>query len=190
MRFALPILALVAPGCTPDSKPAPPPALVAPAPPPIAPVPSALPAGHKGFGDVAFACCANEPARLVVESYLDVTAKLVGGETKAVALAFQGLAERSSEAAKATGVDAAAATQLTSIAGAAKSLGDMDVAGARKEFGALSASVIAFARAQTGGEQKIAEVYCPMVKASWLTAEPKIENPYYGKDMLNCGSFR
>jgi len=29
--------------------------------------------------------------------------------------------------------------------------------------------------------------YCPMKKAYWLSSEEKIENPYYGKQMLTCG---
>lgn len=29
--------------------------------------------------------------------------------------------------------------------------------------------------------------YCPMQKAYWLSNEQAIKNPYYGKQMLNCG---
>lgn len=30
--------------------------------------------------------------------------------------------------------------------------------------------------------------YCPMANASWLSQESTIKNPYYGAQMLNCGS--
>ena len=29
--------------------------------------------------------------------------------------------------------------------------------------------------------------FCPMKKAYWLSTEEKIENPYYGKQMMTCG---
>ncbi|RYF87461.1 MAG: DUF3347 domain-containing protein, partial [Chitinophagaceae bacterium] len=29
--------------------------------------------------------------------------------------------------------------------------------------------------------------YCPMKKASWLSSEKQIRNPYYGSSMLTCG---
>lgn len=32
--------------------------------------------------------------------------------------------------------------------------------------------------------------YCPMAKASWLSNEKEIKNPYYGDQMLNCGSVK
>lgn len=32
--------------------------------------------------------------------------------------------------------------------------------------------------------------YCPMVKASWLSNEKEIKNPYYGDKMLKCGSVK
>jgi hypothetical protein len=32
--------------------------------------------------------------------------------------------------------------------------------------------------------------FCPMVHKPWLQASAAIENPYYGKSMSTCGSFR
>ena len=32
--------------------------------------------------------------------------------------------------------------------------------------------------------------YCPMAKSWWVQKEGKITNPYYGKQMLTCGSFK
>lgn len=32
--------------------------------------------------------------------------------------------------------------------------------------------------------------YCPMKKASWLSAGKEVKNPYYGSKMENCGSVK
>lgn len=32
--------------------------------------------------------------------------------------------------------------------------------------------------------------YCPMAKASWLSNEKEIKNPYYGDQMLKCGGVK
>jgi hypothetical protein len=32
--------------------------------------------------------------------------------------------------------------------------------------------------------------FCPMARKPWLQADATIVNPYYGKDMVTCGSFR
>ena len=32
--------------------------------------------------------------------------------------------------------------------------------------------------------------YCPMAKASWLSSEKEISNPYLGNKMLKCGSVK
>lgn len=32
--------------------------------------------------------------------------------------------------------------------------------------------------------------YCPMAKASWLSSEKDIKNPYFGDSMLTCGSVK
>ena len=32
------------------------------------------------------------------------------------------------------------------------------------------------------------EQYCPMKKAAWLSESEDIRNPYYGDDMLECGT--
>jgi hypothetical protein len=32
--------------------------------------------------------------------------------------------------------------------------------------------------------------YCPMKKATWLSASKEVKNPFYGSKMLDCGSVR
>lgn len=38
-----------------------------------------------------------------------------------------------------------------------------------------------------GVKSKVYEMYCPMVKATWLSNHSEIRNPYFGSKMLHCG---
>ena len=75
-----------------------------------------------------------------------------------------------------------AAVQLAS----ATEIGD-----ARTKFATLSEAVEAY---MTGLQLKAPEgvrvAVCPMVQKPWLQASATIDNPYYGKSMSTCGSFR
>jgi hypothetical protein len=77
---------------------------------------------------------------------------------------------------------AAAATQLESAP---------DLAASRKAFGQLSDALFAYAKATSASMPPgVKTAYCPMVNKSWLQKGDKIRNPYYGSEMLECGSFR
>lgn len=60
----------------------------------------------------------------------------------------------------------------------------------RKYFAGLSANMIALAKTVKLSPQPVYEQYCPMQKASWLSNEKEIKNPYYGNAMLTCGSVK
>jgi hypothetical protein len=57
----------------------------------------------------------------------------------------------------------------------------------RAYFANFSANMAAVARAFKLGNQPVYLQYCPMKKASWLSSEKHIRNPYYGSAMLTCG---
>ena len=78
------------------------------------------------------------------------------------------------------------------IAAAAKALeGARDLSAARKAFGEVSDRVFAYAKATNASMPAgVKTAYCPMVNKSWLQKGDKIANPYYGSEMLECGSFR
>jgi hypothetical protein len=62
---------------------------------------------------------------------------------------------------------------------------------AREAFGKMSEALVAYldgAKRKPGSGVRIA--FCPMVLKPWLQKDGTIENPYYGKEMLTCGSFR
>jgi hypothetical protein len=67
----------------------------------------------------------------------------------------------------------------------------VEIEDARDKFGALSEAIDAY---MTGLKLKAPEgvrvAVCPMVHKPWLTASATIDNPYYGKSMSTCGSFR
>jgi len=65
-----------------------------------------------------------------------------------------------------------------------------DLSGARDAFGALSDAIIAYVRALDGAiGNGIKVVYCPMARKYWLQTGDTIANPYYGKQMAQCGRF-
>ncbi len=91
-------------------------------------------------------------------------------------------------AAEATKLGKPAAT----IAAAAKDLQKQTrIADARVAFGSLSEALVAYLDTQKlspGNGVKVA--FCPMVLKPWLQKEGAINNPYFGSQMLGCGSFR
>ena len=60
----------------------------------------------------------------------------------------------------------------------AKSLSD-----ARSAFAPLSVR----AEKLAAGQPKYHVFYCPMANKDWVQTDPKVMNPYLGKDMLDCG---
>jgi hypothetical protein len=62
---------------------------------------------------------------------------------------------------------------------------------AREKFGTLSEAIDAY---MTGLKltppEGVKVAFCPMVRKPWLQEGSAIANPYYGKEMPTCGSFR
>jgi hypothetical protein len=64
-----------------------------------------------------------------------------------------------------------------------------DINRQRVRFANFSANMVTLAKGIKLSDQPIYEAYCPMKKASWLTSEKSIKNPYYGSGMLTCGKI-
>ena len=65
------------------------------------------------------------------------------------------------------------------------------IADVRNAFGKLSEALVAYLDAQKrkpGAGLKVA--ICPMVDKPWIQKDGPIQNPYYGSEMLGCGSFK
>lgn len=66
-----------------------------------------------------------------------------------------------------------------------------DLADARTKLGALSEAIDAYMATQhLAPPAGIRVAFCPMVMKPWLQKDGPLRNPYYGSQMLTCGSFR
>lgn len=62
-----------------------------------------------------------------------------------------------------------------------------DIKKQREHFAKFSDDMYELAKTSKLSTEPIYKVYCPMKKASWLSKESAIKNPYYGSAMLTCG---
>ena len=62
-----------------------------------------------------------------------------------------------------------------------------DINRQRGYFANFSNNMIVLAKSIKLSSAPIYEAYCPMKKASWLSADNTIKNPYFGSAMLSCG---
>ena len=67
--------------------------------------------------------------------------------------------------------------------------GSRNLSSAREAFKPLSKSLIQYL-ADHNITSPYVEVYCPMVKASWIQKDNKINNPYMGDSMRSCGTIK
>lgn len=67
-----------------------------------------------------------------------------------------------------------------------------DIAAQRKDFTALSTDLIALFKNQELSSGTIFIQHCPMANkgdgGDWLSSAKKIQNPYYGDEMMECGA--
>jgi Protein of unknown function (DUF3347) len=59
----------------------------------------------------------------------------------------------------------------------------------REGFASLSTNLSLLATTIKLSAEPVYQQYCPMKKWYWLSNEPAIRNPYYGKAMLTCGNI-
>ena len=62
-----------------------------------------------------------------------------------------------------------------------------DIVKQRTAFAPLSETFFNFIKQGQMNTDTLYYQFCPMKKAYWLSTDEKIENPYYGKQMLTCG---
>ncbi|RFZ83028.1 DUF3347 domain-containing protein [Mucilaginibacter terrenus] len=60
----------------------------------------------------------------------------------------------------------------------------------REHFSSLSKNMYALLSALKTNSSPLYQQYCPMKKASWLSETEEIRNPYYGDEMLECGTVK
>jgi protein SCO1 len=140
---------------------------------PMAPVPAAVSPTPAAAGG------ARVELRPIVDRYLRIQQALHTDSTGGIH------AEARAIAADAAKLGASGAS-IQSAAG--KLERSADIATARAGFGSLGDAIITYAKSRkssVGDEVKVA--YCPMARKYWLQKGEKVQNPFYGKAMSECG---
>jgi hypothetical protein len=124
-----------------------------------------------------------EPVKSVLNHYLTIQTNLADDSVK-------GLAEHAKAIATAVKGDATK-TFSPDVAKQAETLAQAkDLKAARAAFKPLSASLVKYLADKKAGKGVFHEVYCPMADANWLQTGKDIKNPYFGKEMLDCGELK
>ena len=124
----------------------------------------------------------SESLKAIVSAYLTIQSQLAADKIDGIK------APARSIAAQATAMGGPGAD----IAKAAATLENAtDIERARDAFSALTEAVMAVGKAEGWKDvEGVRLAFCPMVNRSWLQKEERIQNPYYGKSMLTCGTFK
>ncbi len=117
---------------------------------------------------------AGRTTSVVTEDYLKIQT-LLAHDT------FEGVPQ----AAKDLSTNAKAKKQIAISKAADKVASAKDITDARLQFEKVS--VVAIPYLKKISKDEIETVYCPMKKARWAQKKGPMENPYYGKEMLECG---
>ena len=118
----------------------------------------------------------------MVEPYVEIQRALSADSLTEIAARARGVA---GEAAKLGAPGDGIREAASKLADESQSL-----AKARDAFDRLGGELMRYASRghnSLGADVKIA--YCPMKDKYWLQKEPTVQNPYYGKSMLECGRF-
>jgi membrane fusion protein, copper/silver efflux system len=129
----------------------------------------------------------SEMSRAIVDPYLKIQAALADDSTEGVhSNAGAIVTAATTLGAPAMKIDTAA-LQLA----AASEAEPPDLAAVRDKFGALSDAIDVY---MTGlhltPPEGVKVAFCPMVSKPWMQEGSTLANPYYGKGMPTCGSFR
>jgi membrane fusion protein, copper/silver efflux system len=123
-----------------------------------------------------------EMSRAIIDPYLKIQAALADDS-------MDGVTANAGNIATAATSLGAPAVKIDTAAVQLASAGEID--DARSKFGALSQAIDNY---MTGlhliAPEGVKVAVCPMVQKPWLQAEATIHNPYFGKSMTTCGSFR
>jgi uncharacterized protein YdbL (DUF1318 family) len=142
----------------------------------------------------------NQSFTQLLNAYNDLKNALVASDTgkaSAAALALRAAADSlkvNEIKGDSTGLIKETATTFTStITGSAQALAaEKDIKGKRKEFEMIADAMWSLTRTVRYTGQKLYWQFCPMAfdnkGAYWISYEREIKNPYFGNEMLNCGS--
>lgn len=130
----------------------------------------------------------------LLANYYDVKNALVNADQKTAALKaielsaaitsidLKSVSEPQLQTVKA--LQAKLAADAKAIAGA------KELSAQRTSFASLSANFYELSKTVKLSDEPVYYDYCPMKKSYWLSNEEAIKNPYYGSQMLTCGSVK
>lgn len=143
---------------------------------------------------VTAASAQSKSVSAVLQTYYKLKNELVSANistTAAAATEFKlAVTAVSKSTASAAEVKALEAVKQKLQTDAAAIIAANDIDKQRELFATLSTNMISLAKSISLSDKEIYVDYCPMKKASWLSAEKAIKNPYYGNKMLNCGNVK
>lgn len=123
----------------------------------------------------------NEKAGEIFTQYINLKNALVKSDSVQVQKSASSL-QTSLAGYKGCEMTADVAKKISSVA---------DLKAQRKDFTVLSADLIALFKSTDISTGTIYVQHCPMANkgdgGDWLSTDKEIENPYYGKNMLECG---
>ena len=118
----------------------------------------------------------------VIDPYLKIQAALADDS-------MDGVTQHAGEIATASASLGAPAMKIDTAA--VQLAATTEIERAREKFGDLSEAIDGY---MTGlklhAPEGVKVAVCPMVRKPWLQTASTIDNPYFGKSMLTCGSFR
>jgi protein SCO1/2 len=117
----------------------------------------------------------------ILEAYLQIQQSLNADRVTGVADAAGKIASEAERIGDAARQVRTAASALQRVAA--------DLPATRTTFGTLTDSILALAKSTNADLSSVKVAYCPMVRKYWLQAGEKIQNPYYGQSMSDCGRF-
>lgn len=134
----------------------------------------------------------------LMEHYLAVASLLAADKTQEIAQNARGLVAASDEIINQLGdpkvtLAPAVSDAVRRINAAAPRLTGEDLQADRAVFAELSRAMqdlIRHARPDKTRWPKLYVMYCDMAKNGWIQETPRIANPYYGSEMLECGEVK
>ena len=127
-----------------------------------------------------------QPSQLLT-TYYSLKDALVGSNANAAATAAQDFVMAVNAVDKETVKDETRSALLKDANDIAQS---KDLNTQRQKFANLSSTMYSLAKTVKLSADPVYLQYCPMKKASWLSSNKAIKNPYYGSAMLTCGSVK
>lgn len=124
---------------------------------------------------------------LLLDSYYNLKDALVGSNAKAAATSAEEFIKAVNAADKEI-LKEDSRNALLNDAGVISKTNDIKVQ--REKFASLSTNMYTLAKTVKLSTEPVYQQYCPMKKASWLSNNKAVKNPYYGNAMLTCGSIK